>query len=97
MAQMTSKPDWDALGALFSKPAPEGPTAPPSASKGTVQKATLPAHAEARHSDMVCYLGEWIPKWLARDLMQERAAIYEYEAGMTREKAEIEARKGLEN
>ena len=93
---MTSKPDWDALGALFSKPAPEGTAAPPSASEGTVCKAARPAHAEALHSELVCYLGDWIPKWLARDLMQERAAIYEYEAGMTREEAEAEARKGLE-
>ena len=45
---------------------------------------------------MVFYRGDWIPKWLARDLMQERAAIFEYEAGMTREEAEAEARKGLE-
>ncbi len=33
---MISKPDWDALGALFSKtPAPESTTAPPSAREGT--------------------------------------------------------------
>lgn len=93
---MTSKPDWDALGALFSKPAPEGTTAPPSASKRTGQNIASPAHAEARHSDMVCYLGDWMPKWLAGDLMQERAAIYEYEAGMTRAEAEAEARTGIE-
>ena len=92
---MTSKPDWDALGALFNKPAPEGATAPPSASKGTGHSAACPTHAEARRFDLVCYLGDWIPKWLARDLIQERAAIYEYEAGMTRAEAEAEARKGL--
>ena len=42
----------------------------------------------------VIYLGEKMPKWLACDLIQERAAIYKYEAGMTREDAEVEARKG---
>lgn len=92
---MISKPDWDALDALFSKPALEGTTAPPSASEGTVCKAARPAHAEARHSELVCYRGDWIPKWLARDLMQERAAIYEFEAGMTREEAETKARHSL--
>lgn len=60
-----------------------------------MRKAARPAHAEARHSELVCSLGDWMPKWLAPDLMQERAAIYEYEAGMTREEAEAEARKGL--
>jgi hypothetical protein len=33
MAQMISKPDWDALGALFGMPTAEGITALPSASE----------------------------------------------------------------
>lgn len=53
---------------------------------------TSPSAPEA---DTVIYLVEPMPKWLARDLIQERAAIREYEAGMTREKAEAEARKIL--
>jgi hypothetical protein len=59
-----------------------------------VLQVTSLAHAEARHPDLVCYLGNWIPKWLVRDLMQERAAIYEYEAGTTRAEAEAETLKG---
>lgn len=97
VAQMTSKPDWDALGALFSNPAAKGAKAPPRAHKGSGRGAGCPASVRARNSDLVCYLGEWIPKWLARDLMQERAAIYEYEAGMTREEAEALVRSGLQH
>ena len=47
VAQMTSKPDWDVLGALFSKSAPEGATASLSASKGTGPNIASPAHVKA--------------------------------------------------
>ncbi len=53
------------------------------------------AAPSALDADTVTYLGETMPKWLARDLMQERAAIYEFEAGMTREAAETKARHSL--
>lgn len=65
---------------------------------GALGKLFAPEHRSApsaSESAMVTYLGEPMAKWLARDLIQERAAIYEFEAGMTREEAEAEARKDL--
>lgn len=49
----------------------------------------------ASENGSTVYMGEVLPKWLARDLMQERAAIREYEAGEPRHVAEAETRKGL--
>jgi len=46
--------------------------------------------------DTVVYNGEQIPRWLARDLMQERAAIREYDAGMGRAEAEAVAFYGFD-
>ena len=46
-------------------------------------------------AERVIYLGEAMPKWLARDLMQERAAIREFCAGMTRAEAEALAKSGV--
>ncbi|MGV6840443.1 MAG: hypothetical protein ACWA40_09650 [Planktomarina sp.] len=78
---MHKKPNWDALGRLFDKPAPKPPKTkpPPSAAK----------------NGCVMYLGEVMPKWQARDLMQERAAIREFDGGEPRHVAEAETRKGL--
>lgn len=76
---MIHSPDWKALDALFAPPAAAPHVEPNS----------------AQHEEIVCYLGQMIPKWLARDLMQERAAIYEFSAGMTRAEAEDLARRGL--
>lgn len=65
--------DWDALAAVFAPPQPD----------------TKEEDAVARHSsDTVTYNGEQMPRWLARDLMQERSAIREYDAGMSRAEAE---------
>lgn len=76
---MARKPDWAALGALFDQAPPAPATAPPSA-----------------HEDGTSvYNGERLPKWLVRDLMQERAAIREYCGGMTREEAEALTLQGL--
>lgn len=76
---MPPKPDWDALGALFAQPYHSAPTAPPSASE----------------NDCVTYLGEVMPKWQAADLIRERAAILEYDAGLSRADAQREAAKVL--
>jgi len=54
--------DWDALQGLF-KP-----------HQGT---AATPDWPPVRTADTVIYNGEQLPRWLARDLMQERAAIRE--------------------
>lgn len=43
----------------------------------------------------VTYRGEAVPRWLARELVQERAAICEYDGGMSRADAEAMARQGL--
>lgn len=76
---MARKPDWAALGALFDQAPPAPATAPPSA-----------------HEDgTAIYNVERLPKWLVRDLMQERAAIREYCGGMTREEAEALTLQGL--
>ncbi len=77
---MARKPDWQALGALFDHSTLVPATAPPSAPEG---------------GTAVYYNGERLPKWLVRDLMQERAAIREYCGGMTREDAEALTRQGL--
>lgn len=53
------------------------------------------AAPSASENDCVAYLGEVMPKWLAADLIRERAAILEYDAGMTREEAEAKAKRGL--
>lgn len=76
---MVQKPDWQALGALFDQPLPTPATAPPSAPEG----------------DTAIYNGERLPKWLIRDLIQERAAICEYCGGMTREEAKRLSLQGL--
>lgn len=47
---------------------------------------TAPAKPSA--GDWVEYNGEKMPRWLARDLMQERAAIMEYCGGLTRAEAQ---------
>lgn len=49
---------------------------------------TTPAKPSASDGDRVYYNSEAMPRWLARDLMQERAAIIEYCGGMTRAEAE---------
>ena len=76
---MARKPDWQALDALFSQPAPSPVSEPPSAAK----------------NDMAVYNGERLPKWLVRDLMRERVAIREYDGGMTREEVQALTRQGL--
>ena len=73
--------DWAALRQVFTKPTPTPATSEPTPS--------------APENGAVVYLGEPLPKWLARDLMQERAAIREYDGGEPREVAEAETRKGL--
>lgn len=47
-----------------------------------------PAKPRASDDDRVYFNGEAMPRWLARDLMQERAAIREYGGGMTLADAE---------
>ncbi|WP_185958895.1 hypothetical protein [Thalassovita litoralis] len=42
------------------------------------------------------YLGKPVPKLLARDLIQKRAAIQEYDGGLSRADAQREAAKGLD-
>ena len=79
--KMARKPDWKALSKLFAQPASNTP----------------PEASCASGSDRVTYLGESIPKWLARDLTQERAAIREFEGGETREVAEVETLKRLKS
>lgn len=76
---MAHKPDWQALGALFQ------PQHPPSADGPT----------PGLDSDLVMYRGEAVPRWLARDLAQERAAICEFDGGMSRADAEALARRVL--
>ncbi|MDV7270832.1 hypothetical protein RYZ20_07945 [Thioclava sp. A2] len=77
---MARKPDWQALGALFDQTPPAPATAPPSTNE----------------DGTAVYNGERLPKWLVRDLMQERAAIREYGGGMTREEAEALTLRGLQ-
>ncbi|MBL4767532.1 MAG: hypothetical protein JKY94_07420 [Rhodobacteraceae bacterium] len=73
--------DWDALAAVFAPPQPD----------------TKGEDAVARHSSgTVTYNGEQMPRWLARDLTRERAAIREYDGGMSRAKAEELTRRGFE-
>lgn len=49
--------------------------------------APAAAPPSAPEDGTAVYNGERLPKWLVRDLMQERAAIREYCGGMTRETA----------
>ncbi len=56
---------------------------------------TAPAKPSASDADRVHYNGEAMPRWLARDLMQERAAIMEYCGGMARAEAERLTALGL--
>ncbi|MFA8386646.1 MAG: hypothetical protein ACEPO2_13565 [Pelagibaca sp.] len=56
---------------------------------------TADVPAPGPDSDLVMYRGEAVPRWLARDLVQERAAIFEYDVGMSRADAEALARRGL--
>ena len=65
-------PDWDALETLFAQP------------RVRIDGETSSAEVDV----FVSYLGETMPKWLARDLMTERAAIREYDGCMTREESE---------
>lgn len=62
---------------------------------GKLFAPTKDASASASDADTVFYLGEPMQKWLARDLFQERAAIYEFCDGMPRPKAEALARSEL--
>lgn len=77
---MARKPDWQTLGALFGQAPPAPAKAPPSAPE----------------DGTAVYNGERLPKWLVRDLMQERAAIREYCGGVTREEAEALTLQGLQ-
>lgn len=77
---MAKKPDWQALSALFDQAPPAPATAPPSAPE----------------DGTAVYNGERLPKWLASDLMQERAAILEFDAGMSREEAQALTLQGLQ-
>jgi hypothetical protein len=72
--------DWSALAAVFAPPQPD-----------TKEEDAAPLHS----SDTVTYNGEQMPRWLARDLMQERAAIREYEAELNRAAAEELTRHGI--
>ncbi|MBL4750523.1 MAG: hypothetical protein JKX71_08100 [Amylibacter sp.] len=56
-----------------------------------------PDKPSANETDIVKYNGEKMPRRLARDLMQERAAIMEYDAGLTRVEAEAIILRGLGN
>jgi len=49
---------------------------------------TAPAKPSANTQDFVIYNGDKMPRWLARDLMQERSAIMEYCGGLTRAEAQ---------
>lgn len=77
---MARKPDWQALGAFFDQAPPAPGTAPPS----------------AHEDDTAVYNGERLPKWLASDLMQERAAIMEFDGGLTKQEAEAATRLNLQ-
>lgn len=71
---MSKKPDWDELGQLFAES---------STSK-------LVEWPEVLEDDLVTYLGEVMPFWLACDLAEEKAAILEFSAGLSREEAEAQ-------
>lgn len=77
---MARKPDWQALDALFDQ-APPAPASTPHSADG---------------DGTAVYNGDRLPKWLVRDLMQERAAIREYCGGVTREEAEALTLQGLQ-
>lgn len=53
------------------------------------------AKPSADADSLATYNGEKVPRWLARDLMRERAAIMEYDGGITRAEAERLAALGL--
>ena len=76
---MTRRPDWKALIRLFDQSGRSGQLPAPSAFE----------------DEFVTYQGKSVPKWLARDLAQERTAIMEFDGGLTREEAEAEVRKSL--
>jgi hypothetical protein len=84
-----AKTDWEALGRVFT-----GLARQPIAEQGRECRAA-PVEGPSEADDLVCYDGEKIPKWLAADLIQERAAILEFEAGYSRPEAEAIARRGL--
>ncbi len=84
-----AKTDWEALGRVFT-----GLARQPRAEHGRECHAA-PVEGPSKADDLVCYNGEEIPKWLAADLIQERAAILEFEAGYSRLEAEVIARCGL--
>ena len=46
-------------------------------------------------TDMEVYNGKKMPRWLARDLMQERAAVMEFDGGLKRHEAQRLTRLGL--
>ena len=54
-----------------------------------------PAKPSADADNFATYNGEEMPRWLARDLMRERAAIMEYDGGITRAEAERLSALGL--
>ena len=92
---MPKKPDWAALGEMFNcKPPPCGAKSP-SDHRRFKTEAPLSSGVDTQGMCYVCYLGELLPKWMARDLIQERAAILEFEGGLPRLEAEALARKGL--
>ncbi len=55
-----------------------------------------PDVSRGAEGESVTYLGEVMPRWLARDRMKERAAILEYHGGITRAEAEALAFRGLD-
>lgn len=86
---MACKIDWEAIGRAVTRPAPMGNLHPAPA-------PILPSQARgASQVGYVTYQGAIMEKWQARDLIQERAAIMEYEAHMPRAEAELMARQGL--
>jgi Psq-like protein len=73
------------------------------AAKRRQREMFVPPHPDtydAAHSKpeeaLVIYHGESMPRWLARDLMRERAAVIEYEAGLGRKEAQALTFQGLE-
>ena len=74
------RPDWQALGALFDQP----------------PFATPQERPRRRENGQATYCGEPLPRWLIRDLMQERAAIREFDGVMPRAEAERLTREDLE-
>lgn len=75
---MARRPDWEALGRLFDQSGRSGQPPAPS----------------ALEDDHVVYLGESMPKWLAKDLIQERIAILECDAHFSYSEALKFVRRG---